>query len=120
MNGKGGEKGDAWELELRAAKLGSRLDGVVTILDGAGKTQAKAEANPLDPSVRFAVPMNGEYRVQIQDRFRSRGGPDFAYRLRIAPPAAADFRLILCRTILTVRKSAADAVTACCARARRS
>jgi hypothetical protein len=31
----------------------------------------------------------------VQDRFRSRGGPDFAYRLKIAQPAGPDFRLTL-------------------------
>jgi hypothetical protein len=88
-----GKKGDTWEFELRAAKLGSKLDGVVTIADREGKTLAKAEANPGDPLVRFTVPVDGEYSVQVQDRFRSRGGPDFAYRLRVAPPPPADFRL---------------------------
>lgn len=89
------KKGDAWEFELRAAKLGSKLDGVLTICDREGKVLTSAQASPADPSVRFAVPADGEYRVQIQDRFRSRGGPEFAYRLRIVPPAAADFRLTL-------------------------
>ena len=88
-----GKKGDTWEFELRAAKLGSKLDGVVTIADRDGKTLAKAEANPGDPLVRFTLPADGEYSVQIADRFRSRGGPDFAYRLRVAPPPPADFRL---------------------------
>ena len=90
-----GKKGDTWEFELRAAKLGSKLDGILTIIDRAGKTLAKAEANPADPLVRFVVPVDGEYRVQVQDRFRSRGGPEFAYRLRVAPPPAPDFRLTL-------------------------
>jgi hypothetical protein len=87
------KKGDQWEFELRAAKLGSRLDGVVTICDFQGKTLMKAEASPADPVLRYQIPANGEYRVKIQDRFRSRGGPEFAYRLRVAPPAASDFRL---------------------------
>src|SRR5262249_54029132 len=78
-----------------AARLGSKLDGVVTICDKDGKALAKAEAAQTDPVLRYQVPTDGEYRVQIQDRFRSRGGPDFAYRLRIAPPPAPDFRLTL-------------------------
>lgn len=90
-----GKKGDAWEFSLRAAQLGSKLDGVITISDAAGKTLMKAEAGPGDPVLRFQVSVDGEYRVQIHDRFKSRGGPDFAYRLRIAPPAAPDFRLTL-------------------------
>jgi hypothetical protein len=97
-----GKKGDMWEFELRAARLGSRLDGVLMIGDSAGKTLAKAEANPLDPLVRFAVPIDGEFTVQIHDRFRSRGGPDFAYRLRIAPPPLPGFRLTLASDAVTL------------------
>lgn len=88
-----GKKGDTWDFDLRAIRLGSKLDGIVTISDPAGKTLAKGEATATDPAVRFTVPADGEYHVQVHDRFRSRGGPDFAYRLRVAPPAAADFRL---------------------------
>jgi hypothetical protein len=104
-----GKKGDTWECELRAAKLGSKLDGVVSITDGAGKTLAKADASPADPVVRFVVPTDGEYRILVQDRFRSRGGPDFGYRLRIAPPPAPDFRLTLAAD--PRQQTGADAVT---------
>jgi hypothetical protein len=90
-----GKKGDMWEFELRAARLGSRLDGVIFIGDGKGKTLARAETNPQDPVLRFQVPADGEYVVGVQDRFRSRAGPDFGYRLRIAELGPADFRLFL-------------------------
>lgn len=104
-----GKKGDTWEFELRASRLGSKLDGALTICAKDGKTLAKAEANPADPALRFPVPADGEYRVQIQDRFRSRGGPEFAYRLRIAPPPAADFRLTFAAAVR--QASQGDAVT---------
>jgi hypothetical protein len=97
-----GKKGSAWEFDLRAARLGSKLDGVVTITDQGGKVLAKAEATAADPLVRFTVPADGEYGVRVQDRFRSRGGPDFAYRLRIAPPPVADFRLVLATDAVTL------------------
>jgi hypothetical protein len=103
------KKGETWELELRAAKLGSKLDGVVSITDDKDKTLVKAEANPADPVVRFAVPADGAYRVTVQDRFRSRGGPDFAYRLRIAPPSVPDFRLTIAAD--PRQQTGADAVT---------
>jgi len=90
-----GKKGDTWEFELRAARLGSRLDGIITISEADGRVLTGAEANPLDPTLRFPVPADGPYVVQVKDRFRSRGGPDFGYRLRIAPPPAADYRLWL-------------------------
>ncbi len=97
-----GRQGDVWEFQLRAAQLGSRLDGIVTIADSTGKTLAKAEANPLDPVLNFKVPADGVYAVRIQDRFRSRGGPDFAYRLRAVPPDPADFRLWLADDAVTL------------------
>lgn len=87
------KKGDIFDVELRAARLGSKLDGVISITDSASKEIARAEATTSDPSLRFQPTADGEYRVQVQDRFRSRGGLDFAYRLRIAPPPAPDFRL---------------------------
>jgi hypothetical protein len=43
----------------------------------------------------FTPPADGVYVVKVQDRFRSRGGPRFAYRLKIAPPPEPDFRLTL-------------------------
>ena len=72
-----------------AARLGSPLLGVLTIADTAGNELAKAEAgtgSAVDPSLRFAAPADGLYFATVQDRFRSRGGPDFAYRLRMARP----------------------------------
>lgn len=91
------KKGDQLEFDLRAGRLGSLLDGIVAIHDAAGKQLARAEStgNQLDPTLAFTSPGDGAYIVKVQDRFRSRGGPEFAYRLRIANPAAADFRLQL-------------------------
>lgn len=90
-------KGEAWELDLRAGRLGSPLDGRIAVLDGAGKTLAAAEADAksADPRLTFPAPADGVYRIRVSDRFRSRGGPAFAYRLRIAPAPAPDFRLTL-------------------------
>ena len=95
-----GKKGDRWEFELRAHQLGSRLDGTMMIVDAAGKVMpARAES----PSVlSFQVPADGEYAVQVQDRFRSRAGPDFAYRMRISEPPPAGFRLVLPSDAVTV------------------
>jgi hypothetical protein len=100
-----GKKGETHTFELRAGRLGSRLDGVIAIGDAAGKELARAEANgpaQLDPSLRFTVPADGTYTVQVQDRFRSRGGPDFAYRLRVDRQATPDFRVTLAADAVTV------------------
>jgi Bacterial pre-peptidase C-terminal domain len=100
-----GRKGETIEFELRAGRLGSRLDGVLTIQDAGGKELARAEATgpgQLDPSLRFTVPADGTYTVKVQDRFRSRGGPGFAYRLRAAAPGSPDFRLTFATDAVTV------------------
>lgn len=87
-------KGEAVRLELRARRLGSRLQGVLTVTDAAGKELARAEESgePLGPVLTFTPPADGRYVVRIADRFRRRGGPDYAYRLRLGP-AVPDFQL---------------------------
>jgi Bacterial pre-peptidase C-terminal domain len=99
------KKGETYELDLRAGRLGSRLDGVLAIGDAAGKELARAEASGpglLDPLLRFTAPADGTYTVDVQDRFRSRGGADFAYRLRAVQPKTPDFRLTLPTDAVTV------------------
>jgi hypothetical protein len=99
------KKGEAFELELRAARLGSPLDGVLTILDAQGKELARAESNgpaQPDPVLRFQALADGTYLVRVQDRFSSRGGPGFAYRLRIDHPGPPNFHLRLATDALTL------------------
>ncbi len=99
-----GRKGETLVFELRAGQLGSPLDGALTIHDEKGKPLARAESSggQVDPLLQFAVPADGAYQVRVQDRFRSRGGPEFAYRLRVARPPAADYRLWLQTDAVTV------------------
>jgi hypothetical protein len=106
-----GKKGETLEFDLRAGRLDSPLDGVVAVLDAAGKQLIRAEAtgNQLDPTFLFAPPADGNYTVKVQDRFPSRGGPEFAYRLRIAKAPAPDFRLSLATDPRTA--AAPDALT---------
>jgi hypothetical protein len=98
-------KGAVYELELRAARLGSPLDGVLTVLDSSGKELARADSpgpQQPDPVLRFQATADGTYLVRVQDRFRSRGGPAFAYRLRVDHQAPPDFRLHLQPDALTL------------------
>ena len=97
------KKGEMLALELRAAQLGSPLQGVLTVCDAQGKELARAEAaaGQLDPVLTFAPPADGDYCVRVADRFASRGGPAFAYRLRLAP-AVPGFRLQLAADVLTL------------------
>src|SRR5207302_6494565 len=94
------KKSGKYTLDLQARRFDSPLCGVVTVLDAAGKELARGEAaDPAqDPSLAFQPPADGVYAVRIAERFRGRGGPGFAYRLRITdgPAAAAPgFRLTI-------------------------
>jgi len=97
-------KGEPLSLELRAAQLGSPLQGVLTLSDAQGKVVGRAEAGAgqLDPALSFSAPADGTYTVQVADRFRNRGGPAFAYRLRLASVSAPGFRLQLQSDILSL------------------
>lgn len=101
-----GKKGEAVELDLRAARLGSSLSAVLTVLDGTGKELARAEniGGQADPQLRFTPATDGTYVLKVEERFRGRAGPGYAYRLRVAPPAAADFRLTLASDAVTVNR----------------
>jgi hypothetical protein len=93
-----------------AQQLGSPFDSVVTIAGASGGVLATADdrqrtdrespvvrpVRPLlvaDSLLEFTAPAKGEYVITLDD-VNFRGGPDFAYRLEIAAPAAADFELI--------------------------
>ena len=98
-----GKKGEPIVLELRAQQLGSPLQGVLTVCDAQGKELARAESSPTqpDPVLTFTPPADGAYCVRVADRFHTRGGPEFAYRLRLAPPVPG-FRLQLAADVLTL------------------
>jgi hypothetical protein len=100
------KKGDAFVFDLRAARLGSPLDGLMTIHDASGKELTRGESTPGQPDalVTFTVPADGTYSVQVRDRFRSRGGPEFSYRLRADRPPTADFQLWFPTDALTVNR----------------
>ncbi len=101
-----GKKGDPIVAELRAQQLGSPLQGVLAVCDAQGKELARAEPSPTqpDPALTFTPPADGAYCVRVADRFRTRGGPEFAYRLRLAPPTP-DFRLQLTADVLTIPRA---------------
>jgi hypothetical protein len=108
------KKGETFEIELRARCLGSPLLGVLTLFDGSGKEIARAEAGQTgDPSIRFTAPANGSYAVTVCDRFTSRGGPSFAYRLRVDRPLPGfDLQFALASVNLERGKQAPVRITA--------
>src|SRR5262249_50549195 len=68
--GVSAHKGEAFEFELRAARLGSPLRGLLAVCDGTGKEFARAEASgpALDPLLRFTAPADGNYLVRVTDQ----------------------------------------------------
>ncbi len=99
------EQGRTYGLDLRAARLGSRLDALLTITDASGKELARAEGTAArggDPTLTFRAPASGRFVVRVHDRYRSRGGPAWAYRLRVEENPAPDFRLNLATDTLTL------------------
>ncbi len=99
------EKGRSYVLDVRAARLGSSLDALLTLTGPDGKEVARAEgvgASGGDPSLTFQASGGGTYFARVADRFRSRGGPAWAYRLRLAEAPPADYRLSLAADTLSV------------------
>jgi hypothetical protein len=83
-----------WKLELRKAvrytfdvqarRFDSPLCAVIAVIDGSGKEAARAESDSAnDPNFAFQPSADGTYTVRVSERFRSRGGPNFIYRLRV-------------------------------------
>jgi hypothetical protein len=101
-----GKKGESIALELRAQQLGSPLQGVLAVSDAQGKELVRAEssAERPDPVLTFMPPADGVYYIRVADHFRTRGGQEFAYRLRLAPPGPG-FRLQLAADVVTLPRA---------------
>jgi hypothetical protein len=100
-------KDQTLEFDVLAARLGSPLDSVIVLLDAAGKELARADdigGNQSDSFLRHTFKEEGTYVVRVEERLASRGGRAFAYRLRVATPAAPDFRLHLPADAVTVNR----------------
>ncbi|MFT5526857.1 MAG: hypothetical protein ACI9G1_002433 [Pirellulaceae bacterium] len=97
-------KGKLVSFGLVAAKLGSHLDAVLTLYDTAGEQLATADdsAGSTDATLNFTAPEDGEYVVAVADQFKSRGGPQYAYRLTVEPNQSPDFELTLPLDALTL------------------
>jgi len=104
-------KDEKIELEVRAARLGSPLDSVLTVLDAEGKELGQADdqgGGQPDAKLTFTAPADGKFQLQLRDRFAQRGGPEFAYRVVVGPvvEAAMDFQLVLPADSITVNRGA--------------
>jgi hypothetical protein len=93
------QKGERFELRLQAQGLGSPLFGILQVGFSAGKpadsktlAMVQATAQDPDPVLEITAPRNGSFYVTVSDRFKTRGGPAFGYRVKITK-AIADFSL---------------------------
>jgi hypothetical protein len=84
------KKGERLEFRVRSGSLGFPLDPAIRIEDTHGKQVDNGERS--GSVVAWSAPSNATYRVVLGDLFH-RGGPEFVYRLDVAPPIP-DFKLV--------------------------
>ena len=87
-----------YSFDVQARRFDSPLCAVIAILDASGKEAARAESDTVqDPTLAFQPPADGTYTVRVTERFRSRGGANFVYRLRVVDAASepAGFKLVV-------------------------
>ncbi len=80
------KKGQKFDIECFARRLGSGLDPIINIWNAADKKhiQGSDDSRGPDSYMRFDVPADGQYIIRIRDHL-SRGQEDFVYRLEIRP-----------------------------------
>lgn len=102
-----GKKGEQWLFDLRASRLGSPLDGVLTLLDEKGQKLATADDlsnGQTDAVLNATLPADGVYTLKVEERISSRGGAEFAYRVRVGKPSDATLRLTTVLDVLTLNR----------------
>lgn len=103
------KKGQTISLEVLAAQLGSKLDSVLTISDAGGAEVARNDdrsGGSADSALQFTAPKDGVYQIRVSDRFATRGGPAFGYRLRATSVQEPDFELTLAADFLNLTRQA--------------
>ncbi len=96
-----GTAGQTIVIEVCARRLSSPLDSLLKLTDAQGKLLASNDdtedpgsgwlTHYADSRLVATLPANGDYYVHLRDA-QHRGGPEYAYRLRISPPQP-DFQL---------------------------
>ena len=78
-----GKAGERLILELHAARLDTKLDGVLRVLGPDGRQIAEAQDDyEADPFLELTLPADGKYLVKVHDVIFG-GSPDHAYRLTL-------------------------------------
>jgi hypothetical protein len=93
------KKGASYEIDLQARRINSPLIAVLVVRDAAGKELSRLDssAQNVDPKLTFTPPSDGIHRIEVAERFHSRGGSQFVYSLKVAPQQkpVPDFKLHL-------------------------
>ncbi|MBV9124388.1 MAG: PPC domain-containing protein, partial [Planctomycetes bacterium] len=78
-------KGETYDVQCYARRLGSPLDSVMTIaVLGGGAIASNDDTNGPDSYIRFTAPEDKEYVVSITDHL-GQGGPTYVYRVEFTP-----------------------------------
>jgi len=114
-----GRAGETVVAEVSARRLGSELDSLVRLMDGAGKIIAWNDDSPdpgaglithhADSYVRAELPADGPYFVRVSD-VQQHGGERYGYRLRLSGPRP-DFALRVTPSSLSIPAGRSAAAT---------
>lgn len=83
-------KGERLRIDVDARAIGSFADPVLVVRDASGGVISTVDdaGRVRDPRLVWTAPADGEFTVHLRDiAAGSRGGPEYFYRLTIAPPA---------------------------------
>lgn len=80
------KKGQVFDVECLARRLGSGLDSVIHIYNAADNKLISGNDDSRGPDsyIRFQVPADGDYFIRVRDHLR-RGADDFVYRVEFRP-----------------------------------
>jgi len=103
------EKGQTWIFEVYAARLGSSLDALLTLMDATGKViERNDDASGSDPRMERGFGEAGEYYLSVRDLL-NREGEDFSYRL-VARAPQPDFSVKALSDTIRVHRGGRSAV----------
>ena len=78
------KKGQVFDLEVFARRLGSPLDAVLRVHHrGGGQIASDDDARGPDSYLRFTAPEDKEYAVTVTDHL-AQGGPTYVYRVEVS------------------------------------
>lgn len=114
-----GRAGEMIVAEVHARRLNSPLDSVVSLTDATGAPLAinddhedkgsGLDTHHADSYLSVRLPADGAYYLHLADA-QHKGGPEYAYRLRISPPQP-DFDLRVVPSSINVRAGSTVPVT---------